>query len=202
MKFPFLLAVTAGAILAIGSAVARADSNKDCDARFAITGSGFSQQNTNAAINYIGAVSPSRLLLAGNVNGYKVTGYMDLVGFTASGSWGDEAGAAGSGGSISSIEIRDKTMTISGWVRQGGPFGGVVYKTGQIQFAGDVSFSYTSVGDSANSKINYIIPWPSNVVNPGKGLFLGGTTFDSRKLPNGSFYSPTSMLCKPAASAK
>lgn len=202
MKSKILLALAAGAAFSGASPSVLADSNQDCDTRFAIIGPGFNQLNTNATINYIGAVSPNRLLIAGNVNGYKVTGYMDLVGFTASGSWGDEAGAAGGGGGITSIEVRDKVMIVSGQVRQGGPWGPIGYRTAQIQFAGDVSFSGGSAGSSGISKINYIIPWPSNVTNPNKGLLLGGTVFDNRGLPSGSFHSPSAMLCKPAAAGK
>ena len=170
----------------------------DCGTTYAVINSGFDMRGTNGSINYIGASTPTQLMISGNVNGMQVTRYIDLVGFTVSGSWGYLAGAAWPGGGITSLSINGKEMDISGLSHLPGQWSGSVTATSKIVFAGNVSFGYSSIGVvNANSRINYLAPFPASDKYANKGLSLGGTTY-SNGVPNGSFMGNSAMDC-PAA---
>ncbi|KUM04077.1 hypothetical protein AWB61_14920 [Chromobacterium sp. F49] len=183
---------------AAGWSMAASAGINDCGTTYAVINSGFDMRGTNGSINYIGASTPNQLMISGNVNGMQVTRYIDLVGFTVSGSWGNLAGAAWPGGGITSLVINGKEMDISGWSHLPGQGAGSVMTTAKIVFAGNVSFGYNSAGvANANSRINYLAPFPAGGAHANKGLMLGGTTY-SNGVPNGSFMGGSAMDC-PAA---
>ncbi|WP_157760289.1 hypothetical protein [Chromobacterium violaceum] len=175
----------AGAFGAI-SAVAHAETPGFCDTNYAIVGEGFDFRGTNANINYIAAETPNVLTIAGNVNGYRVTKTITLVGFTASGSWGDFNGAQWAGKGVTGIQFNDKEMIISGEVQQGYNYSS--FRTSRIVFNGDISFVLGSQGAYSTSKLNQLIPFPSSMWSTsGKGIFMGATHYNSQGLPNGGW---------------
>lgn len=136
-----------------------------CAPSRAITNTGFdlgTSQYTN--INYVGASSSGQIVIQGKSSGTLgyTTRYIDLVGFTVSGTWGTMSKI----GKISSIEIGGKSMKISGKVNN-------VSTTATLTFTGDISFATSSISGGPLGTVNRIFPYPAAYAS---GLTLGATT--------------------------
>ncbi len=135
-----------------------------CGPSRAIFNTGFDIGNSQyITINYVAASGSNRIAIQGRSStGLYKSGYIDLAGFTVSGSWG----TMGKPGKITSMEISGKTMKITGQINY-------VSTSKTLTFAGDISFAFNSISAGPLGTVNRIFPYPTT--STSFGLTMGAT---------------------------